>query len=154
MTTPIDATAGQVDPHTLARMPRAELDQLFLSSPPGPIPAGKSRGTAILFPGSALDGLVQVLVRAFVWKGKVFSAATGDLRNRIGPLGTLLIRARVYQDQSWFANGPAIILDYSTTSIVARQVRDEIRQVGPGLYLGQIYLGKRRIGLFMLEFAR
>lgn len=154
MTTPIDATSAQVDPHSLTRMTRDQLDQLFRSSPPGPIPAGKSRGSAILFPGSPIDGLVRGLVRAFVWKGKVFSAETGDLRNRIGPLGTLLIRARVYQDKSWFANGPAIVLDYSTTSLVARTVRDEIRQVGPGVYLGQIYLGKRRIGLFMLEFPR
>jgi hypothetical protein len=154
MTTPIDATAAQVDPHTLARMPRPELDQLFRRSAPGPIPAGKSRGTAMLLPGSALDSLLQLLIRAFFWKGKVFSPAAGDLLNRIGPLGNLLIRARVYPDQSWFANGPAIILDYSTTSIVARAVRDEIRQVGPGLYLGQIYLGRRRIGLFMLEFGK
>ena len=153
MTTPIDATTAQVDPQSLARMPRAELDRLFRASPPGPIPVGKSRGTAMLLPGSALDGLLQAVVRALIWKGKVFSPETGDLLNRIGPLGTLLIRARVYQDQSWFANGPAIILDYSKTSVVAGAVRDEIRQVGPGLYLGQIYLGKRRIGLFMLEFA-
>jgi hypothetical protein len=154
MTTPIDATTAPVDATRIARMPRDQLDKLFRSSSPGPIPAGKSRGTAILFPGSPVDGLVQGLVRALVWKGKVFSPQSGDLLNRIGPFGTLLIRARVYQEQSWFANGPAIILDYSTTSLVARVVRDEIRQVGPGLYLGQIYLGKRRIGLFMLEFPR
>jgi len=154
MTTPIDATTAHVDPQNLARMPRAELDRLFRASPPGPIPAGKSRGTAMILPGSALDGLLQAVVRALIWKGKVFSPQTGDLLNRIGPLGTLLIRARVYQDQSWFDNGPGIILDYSKTSVVAGAVRDEIRQVGPGLYLGQIYLGKRRIGLFMLEFAR
>ena len=50
------------------------------------------------------------------------------------------------------ANGPAIILDYSKTSLVAGMIRDEIRQVGPGVYLGQVYWGKRRIALFMLEF--
>lgn len=135
-------------------MPKAELDQIFRASPPGPIPAGTSHGTAMLLPGSVLDGLLQLVVRAFFWKGKVFSPATGDLLNRIGPLGTLLIRAKVYPDSSWFDGGPAIILDYSATSVVARSIRDEIRQVAPAVYLGQIYLGKRRIGLFMLEFRR
>jgi hypothetical protein len=151
MTKPIDATAP-VDPRSVARMSRPELDELFRGSPPGTIPAGRARGTAIILPGSPVDGVLQALVRALIWKGKVFNRESGDLRNRIGPLGMLLIRARVYQNQSWFANGPAIILDYSHTSLVARMIRDEIRQIGPGVYLGQVYWGKHRIALFMLEF--
>jgi hypothetical protein len=143
---------SRVDPSAVARMSRDELDRLFRDSPAGPIPAGQARGTAILFPGTAIDRAIGGLVRALVWKGKVFSSATGDLKNRIGPLGTPLIRAKVYQDKSWFAQGPAIILDYSKTSLVARMIRDEIRQVGPGVYLGQVFWGKRRIALFMLEF--
>lgn len=146
------STSGRVDPSTIARMSRSQLDQLFRDSPAGPIPEGRARGTAILLPGSGIDRAVSALVRALVWKGKVFSAATGDLKNRIGPLGTPLIRARVYEDRSWFAQGPAIILDYSKTSLVARMIRDEIRQVAPGVYLGQVYWGKKRIALFMLEF--
>ena len=143
---------SRADPGAIARMSRSQLDQLFRDSPAGPIPAGRARGTAILLPGTALDRVTAAVVRALVWKGKVFSAATSDLKNRIGPLGTPLIRARVYQDKSWFADGPAIILDYSKTSLVARKIRDEIRLVGPGLYLGQVFWGKKRIALFMLEF--
>jgi hypothetical protein len=151
MTTTTSAP-GRVDPGAIARMSRSELDRLFGESPPGPIPAGRARGTAILLPGSVIDRAIAALVRALLWKGKVFSSATGDLKNRIGPLGTPLIRARVYEDKSWFAQGPAIILDYSKTSLVARMIRDEIRQVAPGVYLGQVYWGKKRIALFMLEF--
>lgn len=143
---------SRADPDAIARMSRRQLDELFRDSPAGPVPAGRARGRAILLPGTALDRAIAALVRALVWKGKVFSAATGDLKNRIGPFGTPLIRARVYQDQSWFAPGPATILDYSETSLVARRIRDEIRQVGPGVYLGQVFWGKRRIALFMLEF--
>jgi hypothetical protein len=150
MTTVGPTTA--VDAHAITRMSRPELDQLFRNCPSGPIPTGRARGTAILLPGSAINGAIGALVRALVWKGKLFRTATGDLKNRIGPLGMPLIRAQVYQDQSWFAKGPAIILDYSKTSFVARMIRDEIRQVAPGLYLGQVYWGKRRIALFMLEF--
>ena len=101
---------SRVDPDAIARMSRSELDRLFRESPPGPIPAGRARGTAILLPGTGIVRAIAALVRVLVWKGKVFSSATGDLKNRIGPLGTPLIRARVYEDKSWFAQGPAIIL--------------------------------------------
>jgi hypothetical protein len=151
MTTTTGAPS-RVDPSAIARMSRDELDRLFRDSPAGPIPAGRARGTAILLPGSAIDRAIAALVRVLVWKGKVFSSATADLKNRIGPLGTPLIRALVYEDKSWFAQGPAIILDYSKTSLVARMIRDEIRQVAPGVYLGQVFWGKKRIALFMLEF--
>ena len=133
-------------------MSRAELDDLFRASPAGPIPAGPARGRAIFLPGSVLDRALAALVRALFWKGKIFSPETRDLKNRVGPFGTPLIRAEVYQDESWFADGPAIILDYSRSSIVARKIRDEIRQVRPGFYLGQVFWGKRRIALFTLEF--
>jgi hypothetical protein len=143
-----------VDPRSVLRMSRAEMDDLFRNSPPGPIPVGPARGTAIVFPGTAVTGAFAGLARALCWKGKVFSPETGDLRNLIGPFGMRLIRAKVYQDQSWFANGPAVILDYSKTSFVAGKIRDEIRQIGPGVYLGQVFWGKRRIALFMLEFPQ
>jgi hypothetical protein len=152
-TTPLTpTTAPGVDPGRLRQMSRDELDALFRASAAGPIPIGRARGTAIVLPGSLVDRGIAALVRALCWQGKVFSPATGDLKNLIGPFGTQLIRARVYEDASWFAPGPAIILDYSTTSRVARMIRDEIRLVGPGVYLGQVYWGRRRIALFMLEF--
>lgn len=152
MTGVIDSRSP-ITARTLTQMPRSALDDLFRRSPPGPIPAGQARGTAIVLPGSPLDSGLAALIRALFWKGKVFSRQTGDLKNRLGPLGNRAIRALVYQDKSWFADGPAIILDYSHTSLVARMIRDEIRQVAPGVYLGQVFWGKRRIALFMLEFA-
>ncbi len=142
-----------VDSPALTSMGRQELDELFRSSPAGTIPVGRSRGTALLAPGSVFDGIVRGFIRALIWKGKIFRPESRDLENRLGPIGTPGIRARVYQDESWFSSGQAIILDYSKTSFVARMIRDEIRQVGPGLYLGQIYLWKKRVGLFMLEFS-
>ena len=141
-----------LDPGAVARLPRADLDQRFRQSPAGPIPAGRSRGTAIIFPGSAFEGLVSGLIRLLIWKGKIFSPPTQDLKNLISPFGIPLIRAKVYEGQSWFSPGPAIILDYSKTSFVAGMIRDEIRLIAPGVYLGQVFWGKTRIALFMLEF--
>lgn len=142
-----------VQPQDLARLPTDRLDQIFRDSRPGPIPVGRTRGTALLLPGTVVSTLLKPLIRAAVWKGKVFSPASQDLKNLVSPFGVHAIRARVYEDTSWFDAKPAIIIDYSRTSFVARMVRDEIREVVPGLYLGQIFLWKKRIGLFMLETA-
>jgi hypothetical protein len=138
----------------LRSMPASALDELFRGSPAGPIPEGRARGTAILFPGSWFGRLLGWVIRLLFWKGKIFRPKSGDLKNRIGPLGWPLIRARVYEDQSWFADGPAVVLDYSKTSLLARWIRDEIREVSPGVYLGVVYWGKRRIARFLLEFGR
>lgn len=131
---------------------RSELDEIFRRAEPGPIPAGPARGTALIVPGSALDRVLGAMVRLFWWKGKIFRPETRDLKNRVTPFGIPAIRAEVYKDQSWFAPGEAIILDYSKSSFVARKIRDEIREVGPGVYLGQVFWGRKRLILFALEF--
>jgi hypothetical protein len=137
----------------LARMRRDRLDEIFRASQPGIIPIGRTRGTALLAAGTPLDALLKPLIRAVAWKGKVFRPASQDLKNLLSPFGFQGIRARVYEGTSWFDQKPATIIDYARTSVVAGMVRDEIRQVRPGLYLGQIFLWKKRVGHFMLETA-
>lgn len=137
----------------IAHQSKDQLDAMFRAGQPRPIPTGRTRGTALLAAGSAIDALLKPLVRALFWKGKFFRPATQDLKNLLSPVGFQGIRAKVYEDSSWFDQKPAIIIDYSKTSVVARMVRDEIRLVAPGLYLGQIFLWKKRVGHFMLEAA-
>ena len=44
-------------------------------------------------------------------------------------------------------------MDYSETSLVWRDVRDEMREVAPGLYLGRMYR-RKKCGLeFQIFFA-
>lgn len=138
----------------LRAMSRRELDDLFRASPAGALPTGRSRGTALILPGTPLDPVLRGLVRLLVWKGKRFQSDGSRhwLRNLISPLSLELFRAEVYPDESWFADGEAVILDYSESSFLVRMIRDEIRQVGDGLYLGQVFLWKKRVILFMLEF--
>jgi hypothetical protein len=45
-----------------------------------------------------------------------------------------------------------IVLDYSDTSVVAHWIRDEIRLIGPGLYLGKVYWDNTRLIDFCLQF--
>lgn len=139
----------------LRSMSRRQLDDLFRSSPAGVVPRGRSRGTALILPGTPFDPILRGLVRLLVWKGKSFRTdpdGSASLKNLISPFSVELFRAEVYPEESWFSKGSAVILDYSDSSVLVRMIRDEIRQVGEGLYLGQVFLWKKRVILFMLEF--
>ncbi len=140
----------------LLRKPVSELDALFGASPAGPIPEGEARGAAIVCPGG-LGVFARILAwfaRWFLWQGKVFDPGGGCLRNRVTSFGFRAIKARVYSGASWFDGKACIVIDYSKTSWIARTIRDEIRLVAPGLYLGQVYMGRRRKPLlkFSLSF--
>jgi hypothetical protein len=128
----------------LLKKPSEELDALFTASLPGPIPEGEATGTAIAGAGKLTSHVLAWFVRWFLWQGKVFDPQAGGLRNRITPFGFLAIKAEVYVGPSWFDGRDCIVIDYSRTSFLARFVRDEIRQIAPGLYLGQVYFGQRR----------
>jgi hypothetical protein len=134
-------------------MTAADVDQVFRDGEVGQIPDGVAEGTAILFPGSVIEPVLQRAVNAIAWQGKVVSARQRELRNRILPLGVRAIAADVYTGRSWFDGGECIVLDYSKRSLVARMVRDEIRRVAPGLYLGVVYLGHTRLIYFTLQFT-
>jgi hypothetical protein len=129
-----------------------ELDDLFRASPAGPIPAGRGDGTVLVAPGTVFGKVAAKAARKVAWKGKVFDPVRGELRNMIGPPGVLTIRAKVFLDQSWFDGKESIILDYRKTSRVAHWIRDEIRMIGPGTYLGIAYWGHTKVLMFALQF--
>jgi hypothetical protein len=136
----------------LLKMPQGDLDALFTASPPGPVPDGESNGTAIIASGTMYSAEIATMVNHFAWQGKVFDSKAGLLRNRIGPMGVNAIVAKVYQDTSWLDAKPCIVLDYSETSFVAHWIRDEIRLIEPGLYLGVVYWAQTRLIHFALQF--
>jgi mono/diheme cytochrome c family protein len=136
------------DVKRLLGLTQEELDELFRNSPPGEIPTGRAEGTAIVFPGSLCARVIARLVTWFWWQGKVFDRASGTLLNLISCFRIRAIKARVYAGTSWLDGKPTIVLDYSTTSLVARKIRDEIREIEPGLYLGKVYWGRKRIADF------
>jgi hypothetical protein len=138
----------------LLTMSRGDLDELFRRSRAGEIPDGETDGQLLLGAGSeVLSGTAAKVARLVAWQGKVFDREKGELRNKLGPLGAKAVRARVYKEESWFDGREAIVLDYSDTSFVARRVRDEIREVAPGLYLGLVFWGREKILHFSLELS-
>jgi len=136
----------------LLKMSQQELDDLFKSLQPGPIPDGQAEGTAIIAPGTSFSDEIAKAINIFAWQGKVFDSKAGLLRNRVTLLGINAIVARVYVDKSWLDGKDCIVLDYSDTSLVAQWIRDEIREVQKGLYLGKVYWNKSRLIDFALEF--
>jgi hypothetical protein len=136
----------------LLAMTDKQLDDLFSSSPAGDIPNGEAQGTAILAPGTKFSPEIASLINIFGWQGKTFDAAHGTLTNRILAFGLNAIVAQVYKDKSWFDGKECIVLDYSKTSLLAKHIRDEIRQIGPGEYLGLVYWDKTRTIHFALKF--
>jgi hypothetical protein len=141
------STAGTLEAQDQAFAPAITLDQLLGMSPAElesvyrqgtavGIPAGRIRGTALLAPGTRRARVLSRSAR-LLWQGKVFEQGQSTAVNRF--FGFRVIRGQVYQGQSWLDGQPALVLDYSQTSRVYADNRDEIRQVAPGLYLGLMY---------------
>lgn len=145
---------NKVDTAGLLKMTFDQLEDLFRNSPSGPIPNGAARGTAIIASGTSFSAEIAEIVNVFAWKGKEFDAEHGTLTNRILPFGLNAIVAQVYTAPSWLDDKDCIVLDYSKTSLVAHWIRDEIRLIGPGFYLGRVYWDKTAIIHFSLEFEQ
>ncbi len=70
-------------------------------------------------------------------EGQAFCAEDATLINQW--CGVKAIRATVYEGTSWLDGKPAIIFDYSGTSKIWADMRDETREIAPGLYLGMMH---------------
>lgn len=132
---------------------RQELDAIYMAARAGNIPSGDTRGTAIVA-GTFFARWYARLARLFAWQGKVFDLLpphrdSGILINKISPFSLTFIVAKVYKDASWMDGEETIVIDYSNTSFLAQKIRDEIREVEPGVYLGKVWWGRTRI----LDFA-
>jgi hypothetical protein len=145
-------TTMPYDVQQLLTMSQAQLDELFTSSPSGKIPDGEAEGTAIVAPGTRFSPEIANFISHFAWQGKIFDAEKGVLRNKILPFGLSAIIAKVYKEESWLDGKECIVLDYSDTSLIAHWIRDEIREISPGLYLGKVYWARQRLIDFALQF--
>jgi hypothetical protein len=136
-------------------MSGSELDEVYRACEvPGTLPTSEMRGTAIVA-GSMFSKTIALFARLFAWQGKVFDIFTADgtagvLINKITAFSLTFIVAKVYRDASWLDNEPTIVIDYSRTSFFCKKVRDEIREIEPGVYLGRVWWGKKPVLHFAL----
>ncbi|HEX4612701.1 MAG TPA: hypothetical protein VH092_31185 [Urbifossiella sp.] len=122
----------------LVRMDRAQLEAIYRAAEIGHTPAGVTRGRAIMNPGGRLTVPASRVTRV-LWQGKVFTD-DGMMVNRV--LGLRAVHARVYAGESWLDGRPAVVMDYAGTSRLFPDVRDEVREVSPGVWLGVMYVRK------------
>jgi hypothetical protein len=137
----------------LAGMSWCELEALYRHSCPTEIPVGYARGIPLYDPAKRFTGLRTKCTRA-LWRGK-HVRCDDSLINQW--CGLRAIKAEVYCGESWLDGRPAVIMDYSKSSWVWRDVRDEVREVAPGLFLGVMYLRRcpqPRLKMFFALDAR
>jgi hypothetical protein len=135
---------------TLLRSSPAQLAELYAAGETAPIPHGRARGVAVLFPGSGLSPILGK-VAPLIWQGKIFDSQAGTLVNQV--IGLHLIPAKLYHGPSWFDDGDAVIIDYKDTSASFSRIRDEIRRIAPNFWLGRSYYRSREKGSYVLSFG-
>jgi hypothetical protein len=124
-------------PADLTRMSWTDLECVYRKAEPGRVPNGFARGHVAYCPDAFLSR-TKSAAGQLLWQGKHFDAEVGTLINQWR--GLQAIRGTVYHGTSWLDGKPAIILDYSETSRVWSDVRDEMREVSPGVFLGAMFL--------------
>jgi hypothetical protein len=97
------------------------------------MPAGFVRGWTIYNPKDPM-AKSKTRIANSVWKGKHFFPESSSLINQFA--GFRAIRGETYQADSQLDGKRAHILDYANTSVVWGTGFDEMRQVGPRLYVG------------------
>lgn len=107
----------------------------------------KGRMLAVEGLGAPLAGMVRRFAAsdAFPWRGKSFAPTSperGEGKNRVFDDRFQLFRFETFVGPSRAGAFDAVQLDYDLPEnpFFIRAIKDEIRQVEPGLYLGQAYL--------------
>jgi len=166
----------QLTPEILKELSQEALDELYAQLSSGSMPDGEYQGS-VIFDSSESNELERILailspygisenlikdIGTWLWQGKVFNLKEGRLTNRVGPVRRF--PAYVYCGQSLLdTRRESIVLDYNFADDlpgyifaldwpVTRHglgIRDELRMIRPGLYLGRAYIK----GTFALNFV-
>jgi hypothetical protein len=112
-------------------------ETLFRQGDIGCGPCGATRGTVLYVDGKLPR--VKARVQGAIWKGKTFHG-DGTFTNRwLG--GIQAISAGVCEEPSWLDGAPCLVMQYAPDAPVFGNVRDELRQIAPGVWLGRSYDG-------------
>ena len=146
---PAKCATGDLSLERLEALNWPELDALYRAASPGRPPAGTYRGRGLYSRDQPFAKLKSSTAKA-IWLGKDFDPDEGMLINR-WRFGRA-VKAKVYPAESFLDGGPTLVMDYRQTSpLIWRNVRDELREVSPGVYLGIMFkceAGGARFGMF------
>lgn len=98
-------------------------------------PVGPTRGIVLYAEGN--HPRLKARVQGVVWKGKTFHC-DGTFTNRwLG--GVQAVSAGTGVEPSWIDGEPCLVMRYAPDAAVFANVRDELRQIAPGVWLGRSY---------------
>ncbi len=152
----------------LLRFPAARLEALYRAAPCPSLAAldGDLRGRMLAWPGAGrATGLaLRSLAGAawFPWRGKSFRPLSsvageeaGEGINRVISDARRWYRFETRIGPSLCDGGPALLLDYDlpTNPFFIRPIKDEVRTLQPGLFLGQAWLAVGAAPRLVLYFA-
>ena len=151
----VQAESGpSLTPDDVARMDKGQLDAAFCAGSVGATPCGAGRGKVLLVV-DALMPRVRARLMGTVWKGKYFYPGGCAFTNQW--LGFKAVEAPVAVGPSWVDGAPCFVLDYPTTAAVFGNTRDELREIGEGVFLGRFYDRcpcPKLKGYFVLDFGQ
>jgi len=162
------SVSGAGEPTTLddlARLDPSQLDGLYQGATAPQLVDLNGDLVGRMLAAPALPRFIRVLLRRFAawryfpWRGKSFStqgeAARGDGINRVfgGGWARRWFRFETFIAPSRAGAFTAFQLDYDNPDNpgLIRAIKDEVREVAPGLFLGQAYFlwrGKARLVLY------
>lgn len=173
----MEAVASPVDVHAgptpravealdqLLLLPVAELERLYRQArtPKLDDVGGDLRGRMLAWPMLVAHPRIGSVLRAaasssvFPWRGKSFRAdpARGEGINRVFSERLRLFRFETFIARSRAGEFDALQLDYDLPENppVIRSIKDEIREIEPGVWLGQAYLQTSSRDLLWLYFG-
>jgi hypothetical protein len=134
----------------LKRLNLCGLDRLFAQAPPGEIPLGYARGQVLLMTDARCPKL-RARLASSAWKGKHFCEG-GEFINQWP--GFTALRGKIEPGVSSYDDKPCLVLDYPPGTPLFGNMRDEMREIAPGLYLARLYEicpCQRFVGYFAIQ---
>jgi hypothetical protein len=101
----------------------------------GCCPLGDTQGAVLYADGK--HPRLKAQLQGVVWKGKTFHG-NGTFTNRwLG--GVHAVSADVRVEPSWLDGQPCLVMQYAPNAPIFGNVRDELRQIAPDVWLGRSY---------------
>lgn len=111
-----------------------ELDRLFAHAETASFPVGFARGCILVT--TARHPKMRMRVAAAAWEGKCF-AEDGSFINQWR--GFQALHSQAVCGTSWCDGKPCVVLEYPPGTPLFANIHEEVREVGPGLYLVRAY---------------
>jgi hypothetical protein len=127
--------AGITSLKQMQRLSERELECLYAQADAAPLPVGFVRGQVLFLSGRPLPR-VGARVSGLVWKGKHFDEQGWFINQWTG---FRAIASHATYGASWYDGRPCLVLQYPEGTALLGNMRDEVREIGPGVYLARVY---------------